>query len=398
MLKDKNIALYVTGGIAVYKSVALLRALIQAGANVQVAMTDSATEFVTPLMFQILSQHEVYIDTFDESHPERVNHIYLADWADYSIIAPATANVLAKISNGIGDDFVTSTLLATNHPLFIVPAMNTKMYKNPATTRNIKQLEVDGHYVMEPDTGFLAEGYEGKGRFPTNERILEEFTHHVVQLSENKPLAGKKVLVSAGGTKERIDPVRYISNDSSGKMGHQLAQAAYELGADVTLVTASALPSNQFINRISIASAQELYDAMTAQYESTDLLIMAAAVSDYTPAETADHKMKKKDQLTIELKKTPDILKQLGERKTHQFNVGFAAETQNIEMYAKGKLEAKNADMIIANDVGNKAIGFNSENNEVTIFSRLSDPIPVSMMSKQDLAHELLKVIISQMD
>lgn len=395
MLKNKKIALYVSGGIAVYKAVSLLRELIKKGADVRVAMTKSSTEFVTPLTFQVLSKHSVSIDTFNEEHPDRVNHIYLADWADYSIVAPATANVISKIANGIGDDFVTTALLATDHPVFIVPAMNTKMFNNPAVQRSMNLLKDDGHIIMDPDTGFLAEGYEGKGRFPTIERIVQEFEDVVVQQIPDKLLSGKKVLISAGGTIERIDPVRYISNDSSGKMGHELAQAAYETGAEVTLVTSSNLPSNSKIKRINVESANQLFEALKNHYDTTDILIMAAAVSDYSPAETADQKMKKQDKLILELKKNPDILKHLGELKKHQINVGFAAETEKIEEYALGKLKSKNADFIIANDVSKKDRGFNTDNNEVIVFSRDNEPVHIPLMSKRALAKELLNVIMN---
>lgn len=393
MFKDKKIALYVSGGIAVYKSIYLLRELIKEGAEVRVAMTQNACEFVKPLTFQILSQHSVYIDTFDEDHPDRVNHIFLADWADYSIIAPATANIIGKLAQGVADDFTSTALLATSHPVFIVPAMNTNMYHHPSVQRNIKQLVKDGHTVMEPDTGFLAEGYEGKGRFPKLSRIMAEFQNMILVNTSNLILKDKKVLVSAGGTVERIDPVRYISNDSSGKMGHALAQAAYEAGAEVTLVTASSLPTNPFIKRIDVESAEQMLQALTKEYDQVDILFMAAAVSDYTPTHTANQKMKKQDQLTIELKKNPDILKHLGEKKKHQINVGFAAETQNIEKYAKDKLSRKNTDFIIANDVSKDDAGFNSDNNEVVIYSKTDDPIHLKKAAKTELAKKIIKII-----
>lgn len=397
MLKDKKIALYVTGGIAAYKSVLLLRELVKEGADVRVAMTKSATEFVTPLTFQILSKNEVSIDTFDEQHPDRVNHIYLADWAEHSIIAPATANVISNLANGLGDSFVTTALLATDHPVFIVPAMNTKMYENPATQRNLKVLAGDGHQLMEPDVGFLAEGYEGKGRFPEVIRILEEFKHHVLESTSNKQLEGSKVLVSAGGTIERIDPVRYLSNDSSGKMGHELAQAAYEAGADVTLVTASSLPTNPYIKRINVESATDMFEALVSEYENADYLIMSAAVSDYGPVDTSGQKMKKQETLSIELKQNKDILKHLGTlKKDHQVNVGFAAETQNIEEYALVKLDSKNADFIIANDVSQKDRGFNSEDNEVIVYSKSDDPVHLPLASKAELAKQILNIITNE--
>lgn len=393
MLKGKKIALYVSGGIAVYKSISLLRELIKEGAEVRVAMTQSACEFIKPMTFQVLSRHNVHIDTFDEDHPDRVNHIFLADWADYSILAPATTNIIGKLAQGLADDFVSTALLATSHPVFIVPAMNTNMYHHPSVQRNINQLHKDGHVLMEPDTGFLAEGYEGKGRFPELSRIMAEFQAMILASTPNLILKGKKVLVSAGGTVERLDPVRYISNDSSGKMGHALAQAAYESGAKVTLVTASPLPSNPFIKRIEVESAEEMLNALANEYDQTDILFMAAAVSDYAPVHTADQKMKKQDQLTIELKKNPDILQYLGELKKHQVNVGFAAETQNIEEYAKDKLSRKKADFIIANDVSRKDAGFNSDDNEVVIYSETKDPVHLDKTTKTELAKKIINII-----
>src|SRR5690625_4854263 len=249
MLKDKKIALYVTGGIAVYKVVDLMRSFIKAGAEVRVAMTESAAKFVAPMTFQILSQNEVYIDIFSEKDPSHVAHVDISDWADISVVAPATANTIAKMVYGLADNFVTSALLATASPIFVVPAMNTDMFENPATQENIQTLKNRGVYVVDPDTGFLAEGYEGKGRYPENERILEELENFIMTKDMTLPLRGYKILISAGGTKERIDPVRYITNDSSGKMGHAIAEAAYQYGAEVTLVTSSALNASKAIER-----------------------------------------------------------------------------------------------------------------------------------------------------
>ncbi|WP_313468475.1 bifunctional phosphopantothenoylcysteine decarboxylase/phosphopantothenate--cysteine ligase CoaBC, partial [Carnobacterium sp.] len=239
MLKNKNVVMYVSGGIAVYKAADLVRQFIKQGANVKVAMTASAQEFVTPLTFQILSKHHVYTDTFDERESDKVSHIHLADWADIAVVAPATANIIAKIANGIADDFVTTALLATTAPVFVVPAMNSHMLENPATVRNLKILAADGRFVMEPATGFLAEGYEGKGRFPEPIDIIETVKNFLITQQPDLPLKNKHVVITAGGTKERIDPVRYITNDSSGKMGYSLANAARDLGAEVILVSAT---------------------------------------------------------------------------------------------------------------------------------------------------------------
>ena len=401
LLKDKNIALYVTGGIAVYKVVDLMRSFIKKGANVQVAMTESATKFVSPLTFQILSRQEVYVDTFDEKNPEIVAHVNISDWADVSVVAPATANTIAKMAHGIGDNFVTSALLATKSPVFVVPAMNTDMYENPATQNNIKLLKNRNIQFVEPDYGFLAEGYEGKGRFPENERIVEELSDFILSRTEDLPLKGQKILVSAGGTKERIDPVRYITNDSSGKMGHAVAEAAYYEGAEVTLVTASELPAPSGIETVRVDSALELFDEIDTRFDQTDVLIMAAAVSDYRVANEADSKMKKMDDsgpVTIELTENPDILKSMGDKKKEQFLVGFAAETDHLEKYAKKKLKEKNLDIIVANEVGRSDRGFNADENQVILFTADGDRIDVPLTAKSEVANIIIRKVIEDLN
>lgn len=401
MLKDKNIALYVTGGIAVYKVVDLMRGFIKQGANVRVAMTESATQFVSPLTFQILSTHEVHIDTFDERNPEIVAHVNISDWADVSVVAPATANSIAKIAHGIGDNFVTSALLATRTPIFIVPAMNTDMYENPATQANIETLKSRNVQFVEPDIGFLAEGYEGKGRYPENERIIEELNNFILSKTVDLPLRNRKILVSAGGTIERIDPVRYITNDSSGKMGHAVAEAAYKSGADVTLVTASKLPTPSGINTIRVDSANDMYDEINQHFVDMDVLIMAAAVSDYRVANAADSKMKKDDSsepVTIELTENPDILKTMGSKKKDQFLIGFAAETDNLEEYAKKKLKEKNLNMIVANEVGQSDRGFNADENQVIIFTDDGERIEVPLTTKSEVANILVNKLIEELN
>lgn len=401
LLKDKNIALYVTGGIAVYKVVDLMRSFIKKGANVQVAMTESATKFVSPLTFQILSRQEVYVDTFDEKNPEIVAHVNISDWADVSVVAPATANTIAKMAHGIGDNFVTSALLATKSPVFVVPAMNTDMYENPATQNNIKLLKNRNIQFVEPDYGFLAEGYEGKGRFPENERIVEELSDFILSRTEDLPLKGQKILVSAGGTKERIDPVRYITNDSSGKMGHAVAEAAYYEGAEVTLVTASELPAPSGIETVRVDSALELFDEIDTRFDQTDVLIMAAAVSDYRVANEADSKMKKMDDsgpVTIELTENPDILKTMGDKKKEQFLVGFAAETDHLEKYAKKKLKEKNLDVIVANEVGRSDRGFNADENQVILFTADGDRIDVPLTAKSEVANIIISKVIEDLN
>ncbi|GAB2478420.1 bifunctional phosphopantothenoylcysteine decarboxylase/phosphopantothenate--cysteine ligase CoaBC [Alkalibacterium psychrotolerans] len=395
MLKGKKIALYVTGGIAVYKVVDMMRELIKKGAEVRVAMTPSACEFVSPLTFQVLSRHFVYLNTFEENDPKVVNHINLADWADLALVAPASANTIAKLSAGLADNFVTSALLATTAPVFVVPAMNANMYKNAATQENIEKLKNRGHYIMTPDKGFLAEGYEGEGRFPEKNRILEELMQVIREHSDALPLKGKTVLITAGGTKERIDPVRFISNDSSGKMGHALAEAAWRQGANVKLVTTSQLETPAYIEKQAVESAMEMYEEVSSAFKEADVLIMAAAVSDYSPENVEQKKMKKQDALTLNLKKNPDILQEMGRRKVSgQCLVGFAAETDNILDYAKEKLSAKQADLIVANDVGQKDRGFNVDSNEVTLVSHIDEPKVIALQEKSKIASEIINWII----
>lgn len=399
MLSGKKIALYVTGGIAVYKVCDLTRKLIKAGAEVKVAMTESATKFVAPLTFQVLSKNDVYLDTFDEKISSEVAHIHLADWADLAIVAPATANSIAKLANGLADDFVSTALLATTAPVYIVPAMNQHMLENPATVRNLKTVALDGRRIIEPATGFLAEGYEGRGRLPEPEDIVKEIQLDLLKREKNLPMSGKKVIITAGGTKERIDPVRFITNDSSGKMGYRLAEVARDLGASVVLISASQLqPIPAGVTFVAVESSGEMEQAVLAEFDLADMVIMAAAVSDYKPAEIVKEKIKKSDpKMTIELLKTTDILFELGQLKKQQFLVGFAAETTDVAKYALGKLEKKNADIIVANDVSNPNAGFNKETNEVTMYSKLSDPISLSVRSKKEIAAGILAVAMEQM-
>lgn len=399
MIKGKKIALYVTGGIAVYKVVDLLRELIKEGAEVRVAMTASACEFVSPLTFQVLSKHSIYINTFTEDNPGVVNHINLADWSDYSVIAPLSANTLAKLANGIADNFVTSALLATTNPIFGIPAMNANMYTNSVTQENIERLKNRQYKIMKPDVGFLAEGYSGQGRYPEKKRIIEELEAFIQSTSEKLPLRGKNIIVTAGGTKERIDPVRYITNDSSGKMGHALAVEAWKQGADVTLVSASQLETPSYLKRVCVESAEEMHNTVLEAFDQSDAVIMAAAVSDYSPLKTEKQKMKKKDNLTLEFKKNPDILKDLGQKKkTTQCLIGFAAETEELLHYAEEKLTAKNADLIVANHVGGKDSGFNVDNNEVTLLSKTEPPYTISLRDKSEIAVEIIEWLINFMN
>ena len=401
MWKGKNVTVFVTGGIAAFKAATLVRLFVKAGANVEVAMTKSACEFITPLTFQVLTKNKVHIDTFDEDEANKVQHIHLADQADVAIVVPATANTIAKMANGIADNFVTSTLLATTAPIYVVPAMNEHMWENPATVRNVKQLVEDGKSVIEPATGFLAEGYNGKGRLPEPEEIFEQVTFFESRREYKSPLEGKTILITAGGTKERIDPVRYISNDSSGKMGYALARAAAVLGAEVQLIsTTKQLKVPYGVQVTYVESALEMHDVVTHLFPKTDIAMMVAAVSDYYVANRSNQKIKKQQNelgLTLELLENPDILKKLGHSKREeQIVIGFAAETTNVLEYAKAKLEKKKADVIIANDVSNSRIGFNSDSHQVTLLTKDGHIVNLPENSKEELALNIWESLLEE--
>ena len=401
MLNQKKVAVYVTGGIAAYKALLFVRLLIKEGAQVKVAMTQAACQFVSPLTFQVLTKEKVMVDTFDENDPSVVQHIHFADWSELAIVIPATANTIAKMANGIADNFVTSALLATTAPKVIVPAMNEHMWENPATVRNVAQLKADGKIIIEPATGFLAEGYNGKGRLPEPEEIFEQVTFFESRREYNSLLKGKSVLITAGGTKERIDPVRYISNDSSGKMGYALAKAASILGAEVQLVSTTKQLKVPFgVNVTYVESAREMEEVVTAQFPTTDVAVMVAAVSDYYVANRSDQKIKKQHNqsgLKLELAENPDILKGLGHsKKEGQVVIGFAAETEKVLEYAAAKLEKKKADAIIANDVSSSNIGFNADNHQVTILTKEGKQIPLPECSKDALALEIWKTLVAE--
>ena len=397
MVRGKNIIVGVSGGIAVYKACALTSKLSQKGANVRVVMTENATKFVSPLTFQALSRNPVYIDTFDEKDPEKIAHIDVADWADIAVIAPATANIIGKLANGIADDMLSTILTATRADVYIAPAMNVHMYAHQAVINNMKQLEEWGYHFIEPGAGYLACGYVGKGRLEEPETIIEVIEKHQ---NREQPLQGKKVLVSAGPTREVIDPVRFLSNRSSGKMGFSIAEAAHELGAKVTVVagpTEEELKYNQ-INRINIVSAEEMYEAMHQEYPTTDIVIKAAAVSDYRPKETYTEKMKKSDgDLIMEMERTKDILQSLGEKKEHQFLVGFAAETESPLAYGKEKLEKKNLDAIVINNVAEEGAGFAEDTNIVTYVNQELQEESLPLSSKDQIAENVWKFIIRDM-
>ena len=401
MWKGKNVTVFVTGGIAAFKAATLVRLFVKEGAKVSVAMTKSACEFITPLTFQVLTKNKVYLDTFDEDEENKVQHIHLADQTDVAIVVPATANTIAKMANGIADNFVTSTLLATTAPIYVVPAMNEHMWENPATVRNVKQLVEDGKSVIEPATGFLAEGYNGKGRLPEPEEIFEQVTFFESRREYKSPLEGKTILITAGGTKERIDPVRYISNDSSGKMGYALAKAASILGAKVQLVsTTKQLKVPYGVQVTYVESALEMHDAVTQLFPKTDIAVMVAAVSDYYVANRSNQKIKKQQNesgLMLELLENPDILKKLGHSKREgQVVIGFAAETTNVLEYAKAKLEKKKADAIIANDVSNSRIGFNSDHHQVTLLTKDGHIVNLPENSKEELALNIWESLLEE--
>jgi phosphopantothenoylcysteine decarboxylase / phosphopantothenate---cysteine ligase len=393
MLNGKKILLCVTGGIAVYKAAALTSKLTQAGASVKVILSEAAKEFVTPLTFQALSKHEVYTDTFDEKHPKVVAHIDLADWADLVLVAPATANTIGKLANGIADNMITTTLLATQAPVWIAPAMNVHMYEHPAVKKNIATLVEFGYEFIEPSEGYLACGYVGKGRLEEPEKIVTIISDFFQEKTDM--LLGKKLLVTAGPTREKIDPVRYITNHSTGKMGYAIAEEAAKAGAKVTLVSGPvSIPAPKGVQVISVESAEEMYGAVLEHFNAVDVVIKTAAVADYRPRVSHEQKMKKQpgDQV-LELTRTKDILFELGQRKKNQLLIGFAAETNHVDEYAKEKLRKKNADMIVANNVQTEGAGFGADTNIVTLFKKDGTAIELPKMSKHKVAQHLLKEI-----
>lgn len=394
MLSNKKILLCVSGGIAVYKAVALVSKLSQAGANVKVIMTESATKFVQPLSFQVMSKNDVFTDTFDEKDSRVIAHIDLADWADLVIVAPATANVIGKLANGIGDDMVTTTLLATTAKVWIAPAMNIHMYDHPAVKRNIATLAEDGYEFIEPSEGFLACGYVGKGRLEEPEKIVN-LIGSFFQPSD-LPLSGQRVVISAGPTRERIDPVRFLTNFSSGKMGYALAEAAKKLGAETILISGPvALPKPAGVTLIEVESAEDMLQAVLANFNEAHIVIKTAAVADYRPKHIHLQKMKKQvGDTTLDLERTTDILWTLGQQKKHQLLIGFAAETNDIERYAKDKLIKKNADYIVANDVTEPGSGFGTDTNTVVLIGKNEYERHFVNMSKKELAIELLQTIL----
>lgn len=389
MLAGKNVILGVTGGIAAYKAVELLRLLVKGGAKVHVIMTMAATEFVTPLTFQTLSGNPVHTGLFNLSSEQEIDHISLADRADLFIIAPATANFIGKLANGIADDLLTTTVMATKAPVLIAPAMNVNMFENPIYQENEAKLKRHGYLFAEPATGWLACGWEGKGKMQEPAFIIEEALNAVTE----KDMAGMKVLVTAGPTREEIDPVRYISNHSSGRMGFAIARAARLRGAAVTLVCGPvSIEPPCGVELVNIESAAEMHRAVTAYAPAADLIIKAAAVADYSPLQRSEQKIKKKTaETSISLIKTRDILADLGKMKSNrQILVGFAAETENLKENAAAKLQAKNLDMIVANDVSAAGAGFNVNTNIVRLIWRDGRSEELPLMTKEKVAGEIL--------
>ena len=393
-LSSKNIILGISGGIAAYKSVELMRLLQKQGADVKVILTESAKEFVAPLTFQVLSGNPVYSKMFGDEYETKVRHIEWAEKADCVIIAPATANIIGKIANGISDDVLSTFMMAIDCPVVICPAMNSKMYENRIVQRNLDILEKEGFIIVEPASGELACGTQGKGRFPDHDFIVDQLISSLTK----KDLQGKNVLLTAGPTRESFDPVRYITNHSSGKMGYSLAKMAKLRGANVTLISGPTNLSTPYgVNKIPVTTAQEMADQVFSLMDENDIIIKVAAVADYSPVHVEDQKIKKKsDELTLNLKKNTDILKEVGKRKKDQILIGFAAETNEMEEYASGKLVEKNLDMIVGNLVGIPSSGFGSDTNKVTMFFKSGDSIELPSMEKENVANAIIDRIIKR--
>jgi len=395
MLKDKTILLGVTGGIAAYKSASLASRLVKAGAEVRVIMTEHATNFIIPITFETLTGHKGITDTFDRNFQFQVEHVSLAKKADVIMVAPATANVIAKLAHGLADDMLTTTILASHAPKLVAPAMNTGMYENPVTQDNLALLKKYGMEVIEPAAGHLACGDEGKGKMPEPEILYE---HILRSCACKQDMKGLKVLVTAGPTQEAVDPVRFLTNHSSGRMGYSIAKACMLRGADVTLVTGrTALTPPLFVDVVPVVSAKDMYDAVISRSDEMDIIIKAAAVADYRPVHVAEEKVKKSDgSFSLELERTDDILKYLGEhKKPGQFLCGFSMETENMLENSRKKLEKKHLDMIAANNLKVPGAGFETTTNIITIIT--PDSVKeLELMSKDDAAFRLLDEILSR--
>ena len=398
-LHNKFIIVGVTGGIAAYKAAYLVRALKKQGADVQVIMTEAAKSFITELTMQALSGHPVLSETLKPQSNSGIEHIEMATKADAIIIAPATANTLARIRAGMANDLLTAIVLAATCPIYVAPAMNENMWKNPITQDNLKALQNYGFKVISPETGFQACGATGPGRMAEPEHIVD----YLVRQLNYKPLAGKKVVITAGPTKEAIDPVRFISNHSSGKMGYAIADAASNLGAEVVLISGPvSIPAPTSVKLVNVISAEDMLSATESHIPHCDIFISCAAVADFRCKNISEQKIKKTgdtDSMTIELVKNPDILSTVGHLSNRpELVVGFAAETQNVEENALKKLKSKNADMIIANNVSDKSVGFNSDNNSITIYSTTHEPANYINTPKNELGYVIMHHCLSQLD
>ncbi len=390
-----NIVLGVTGGIASYKAIDLTSKLIQSGHEVRVVLTDNTLEFVTPLAFQAISRNHVYTNTFLEEDPSHIAHINIGEWADIIAVVPVTANTIGKFANGIYDNMLLNVLAANTKPVLMAPAMNVHMLHQPSVQENIDKLRIQGVEFIDSETGFLACGYNAKGRLASVPDIMEKIND---MLNENNELKGKRVLVTAGPTRERLDPIRYISNFSSGKMGYSIADSFKRRGAEVILVSGPTnLPVPDGVTRIDVESTAEMFEEVKA-HMTADIGVFTAAVSDFAVKEQSGQKIKKQEGgvPSLELVETQDILKYVGYNNKDMYVVGFAAETENVEAYALGKLESKKADAIIMNDVSDTTIGMNSDDNEVTIMFKNGDKVPLPKMAKTLLADKIADELIKQ--
>ena len=391
-MRGKHIIVAVSAGIAAYKAIEVVSRLRKKGAEVKVVMTQNATHIASPLTFGEISGHPVALDMFEQVHQWDVEHIALATWADAYVVVPATANVIGKIYAGIADDMLTTTIMATTAPKYLCPAMNTEMYNNLITQRNLEGLRSLGYHIMDPAEGWLACGITGVGRLPEPEAIVDWLEAKMCSTNE---LEGTTILVTAGGTQESIDPVRYIGNRSSGKMGYAIAEQAAHMGAKVILVSApTSLPIPSGVDFISVDSAVSMQEAVEARYNDVNVVIMAAAVSDFRVLHKAEQKIKKMESMTIELVKNPDILQGLGSKKSHQILVGFAAETEHVIKYGQDKVAKKNLDMLVANDVSKSNAGFNVDTNEGYFLYPDKEPKEMPNMKKSDLARHILREVI----
>ena len=391
-MRGKHIIVAVSAGIAAYKAIEVVSRLRKKGAEVKVVMTQNATHIASPLTFGEISGHPVALDMFEQVHQWDVEHIALATWADAYVVVPATANVIGKIYAGIADDMLTTTIMATTAPKYLCPAMNTEMYNNLITQRNLEGLRSLGYHIMDPAEGWLACGITGVGRLPEPEAIVDWLEAKMCSTNE---LEGTTILVTAGGTQESIDPVRYIGNRSSGKMGYAIAEQAARMGAKVILVSApTSLPIPNGVDFISVDSAVSMQEAVEARYNDVNVVIMAAAVSDFRVLHKAEQKIKKMESMTIELVKNPDILQGLGSKKSHQILVGFAAETEHVIKYGQDKVARKNLDMLVANDVSKSNAGFNVDTNEGYFLYPDKEPKEMPNMKKSDLARHILREVI----